>query len=187
MRLEEELLCVNKAAADMAFKKCSKEILKSYLSEQGFYQWKTNSFVRRNGIDLLEYVDLQKEAHGSKTFTVNYALMPLYVPEENMVIGLGDRLGKLIAGKDVWWDYADENVARISFLNIVDAIRQFLLPWFHYMNDEGAYKKRLQKDIRKSIGGYDSKNWLEAAKSCQDREAVIEEMIRRLKLPKNLG
>ncbi len=47
-----------------------------------FVKYKANSYIRRNNIDVLEYVNLQKEAYGSQTFTVNYALIPLYVPHD---------------------------------------------------------------------------------------------------------
>lgn len=186
IRTDKQMLSVDKTAADLAFKKYNKDILWKYLKENGFYKWKTNSYVRRNNIDLLEYIDLQKEKYGSKTFTVNYALMPLYIPTEYVVIGFGDRLGKLIAGKDVWWDFADDDVARKSFQNITDAIQQFVLPWFQHFNNENLFKKQLKKDTRKSFCGYDSKMWLEAVDLRSDRKYVIAENVQRLKLPQKL-
>lgn len=186
MRSDEEMLSVDKSVADSVFKKYSKDIVGKYLKEQGFYKWKTNSYVRRNNIDLLEYIGLQKESFGSKTFTVNYALMPLYVPTEYMVIGFGNRLGELIAGKDIWWDYANDDIARKSFQNITDAIQQFVLPWFQHFNNEISYKKQLKKDTRKSLCEYDCQKWLEAVDIHNDRNYVIAENIERLKLPQKL-
>ncbi len=37
-------------------------------AENDFYRYKTNAYVRLNNIGLLEYIDLQKERYGSKTF-----------------------------------------------------------------------------------------------------------------------
>lgn len=186
IRTDNEMLSVDKTTADLAFKKYSKDILGEYLKKQGFYKWKTNSYVRRNDIDLLEYIDLQKERYGSKTFTVNLAMMPLYVPAEYMEIGFGNRLGVLIAGKDIWWDYADDNIAMKSFQNITDAIQLFAIPWFHKYNDETSYKKQLKEDIRKAFCGYDCKMWLDAVDVRSDRKYVIAENLKRLKLPQKL-
>ena len=186
LRSDDEMLAVDRTAADAAFRTYSKEILWGFLKEQGFRKWNTNSFVRRNQIDLLEYLDLQKERHGSKTMTVNYALMPLYVPTDYMILGFGGRLGMLIAGNDIWWDYANAEIAGRSFQNMTDAIGQFVLPWFRYFDDETAYTKQLQKDTRQSFCGYDSKAWLAAAGIRNDREQIIAETVKRLRLPQQL-
>lgn len=186
IRTEEELLMVDKAVADGAFKKYSKELFAAYLIEQGFSKWKTNAYVRRSPIDLLQYIDLQKERYGSKTFTVNCAIMPLYVPTEYMIIGFGSRLGDFIVGKDVWWDYADDETANISFQNVLQAVRQFVLPWFQKYDDENVYRKQLRRDSKQSFCGYDAGLWLEAIDGRSHEEHVISENIQRLKLPKKL-
>lgn len=186
IRLEQELSVINKREADSAFERYSKEILGTYLEQRGFLKWKTNAYVRRNQIDLLEYIDIQKERHGSKTFTVNVAIMPLYVPVKWMNTGFGDRLGEYIAGKDIWWDFADEKIAKISFLNVTDAVEKFVMPWFQKYNVESNYRKQLKKDSKKSFCGYDSKLWLEALDECNNRENVVLENIKALKLSKKL-
>lgn len=186
IRTDDEMLMIDKSAADSAFEKYSKELLGKYLTGQGFRKWKTRAYVRRNPIDLLEYIDIQKERYGSKTFTINYAIMPLYVPAEYMIIGFGDRLGTLISGKDIWWDYAADEIAKVSFQNVVQAISQLLLPWFQKYSEECNYKKRLEKDVKRPFCGYDSQLWLEALDGCEEKERVILETIHRLKLPKGL-
>lgn len=188
IRSDKELNTVDKTVADAAFQKYSKEILGEFLKQQGFLKWKTNAFVRLNSIDVLEYINLQKERYGSKTFTVNYALMPLYVPNEYMVTGFGDRLGNLIVGKDIWWDYADKRIAEVSFQNVTDAIEQFVLPWFQTYGDKELLKKRLLKDRKKGDGlPYNNQKWLESIDVCENRSEIILDNIRRLKLPKKLG
>lgn len=186
IRTDDEMLIIDKSAADSAFEKYSKELLEKYLTGQGFRKWKTRAYVRRNPINLLEYIDIQKERYGSKTFTINYAIMPLYVPAEYMIIGFGDRLGTLISGKDIWWDYAADQMAKVSFQNVVQAISQFLLPWFQKYSEECNYRKQLEKDGKKPYSGYDSQLWLEALDGCEDKDCVILETIHRLKLPKGL-
>lgn len=184
MRTEEELLTVDKKAADLAFEKYRKEILGQYLIQQGFLKWKACAYVRLNQIGLLEYIDLQKEGHGSRTFTVNCAVMPLYVPMDCIMTGLGDRLGSYITGKDIWWDYADDEIAKRSFHNVLQAVEQFVMPWFQKFHDETYYKKRLKRDSGKPFCGYDAKLWLEYAE--RNEETVVLENIKRLKLPGKL-
>lgn len=121
IRTDNEMRLIDKELAEKAFK-TQKKRLEFFLKEQGFVKYRTNSFIRKNEIDVLEYIDLQKEHNGSKTVTANYALIPLYVPHEFLSFDLGDRLGILISGRDVWWDYSDDIVASVSFDNIIQAI-----------------------------------------------------------------
>lgn len=184
-RSDEEMLLVDKETADNAFKRYKKDILDSTLAQYGFLKWKTNAYVRLNDIGLLEYINLQKERYGSKTFCVNFAIMPLYCPADYMLMGLGDRLGNYISGKDFWWDYANEICAKESFQNVADAIEIYLLPWFEQFNKEKKYKKRLKKDKLKKFTGYPNQTWLEALDS-PNKELAIQENICKLKLPKKL-
>ncbi len=185
-RPEQEMALIDKEAADRAFKKYKKEILDEFLIKQGFLKWKTGAYVRLNQIGLLEYMDLQKERYGSKTFCVNFAIMPLYCPMDYIVMGLGHRLGGLISGKDFWWDFANDSCAKESFQNIVEAITIYLLPWFEQFHVEENYRKRLADDESKKFIGYPNQDWREALDH-PDKASVIQENIDRLKLPKKLG
>ena len=112
--------------------------------------------------------------------------MPLYVPAKHMIIGFGDRLGYFIAGKDIWWDYADDETADLSFQNVLQAVDRFVMPWFEKYDDENAYRKQLKKDSKISFCGYDAGLWLEAIDGRSHQKQVIYENIQRLKLPKSL-
>lgn len=145
IRLDKELASIDKKAADTAFKVHKKEIIDPYMSAKGFLKYKSNAYVRKNKIDLLEYIDFQKEHYGSKTFTVNLAVMPLYIPHEYIVFGFSKRLGELICNYDIWWDFADEIICEKSMGNVKDAIELFAVPWFHKMENEhyhAAYKAK---------------------------------------------
>jgi len=131
IRSDEEMQSIDKEVADNLFKNQKKK-LDIFLQQNGFLKYKTNSYIRRNNANVLEYIDLQKEKYGSKTFTVNYALIALYVPHSFLSFDLGDRLGNLICDRDVWWDYSNAEIAEVSFQNVIDAIDVFLLPWFKY-------------------------------------------------------
>lgn len=191
IRSEKEMLLVDKQVADEAFKKYKKDILDSYLLSKGFIKYKPNSYVRKNEIDVLEYVDLQKERYGSKTFTVNYAIMPLYVPHDYLVTGFGSRLGKLKCDKDIWWDYANDSIAQVSFQNVADAMERFVVPWFDKYASEDALMKKLMEDKKKceqtGLGiPYKNEEWLNALEERGNRTEIILENIEKLKLPKKM-
>ncbi|MCR4623252.1 MAG: hypothetical protein K5780_01150 [Alphaproteobacteria bacterium] len=63
LRTEREMLSIDKKAADKAFRKYNQAILWKKLQSYGFKKWKTNSFVRLNPINLLEFINTQKEAY----------------------------------------------------------------------------------------------------------------------------
>lgn len=182
LRTEEELLNINKEEADLAFKRCKKEIIDSLLISKGFYKYKTNAYVRLNSIGLLEYIDLQKERYGSKTFCINFAAMPLYCENEYIVISLGDRLGTYISGEDIWWDYASEDIAEVSFNNVSTAIEKFVLPWFEDISTEDGYRSKLLSHHNKKL----TARWLDAIDNIEDKESLIRQSIIALKLPKNI-
>ncbi len=190
IRADEEMTSIDKEAADKSFKE-EKKKLDIFLQQKGFVKYKTNSYARRNNADVLEYIYLQKEKYGSKTYTVNYALIALYVPHSFLSYDLGDRLGKLICNKDVWWDYSNEEIAEVSFQNIIDAIDYYLLPWFEERQSKGTLKKELLKEEqkRKKYGGRLSdvqQAWLKAIDKENDYSDIISSNFATLKLPKKL-
>ncbi len=182
IRTEEEMSLINKEEAELFYKQYKKEIIDSLLLNHGFCKYKTNAYVRLNSIGLLEYIDFQKERYGSKTFCVNFAAMPLYCERKYIVISFGHRLGTYISGKDVWWDYALENVAKDSFLNVSTAIEKFVLPWFEHISTEDGYRAELSSIHNEKL----AKEWLDALENMKDKEALIQQSIMVLKLPKKI-
>ena len=190
LRSEKELELIDKTKADEAFK-TQKKKLDDYLQQKGFVKFKTSSYIKRNKLDVLEYVDLQKERYGSKTFTVNYALIPLYTPHDFFFYDLMERLGNLICNKDIWWDYADEEIAEISFRNVMDAMEIFLMPWFEEKETKESLREELlrEKSKRESYGSGLSnaqQKWLDALDSEEDFTEIINRNIEKFKLPKKL-
>lgn len=182
IRTDSEMLLVDKEEADVAFKKCKKDIMDRFLLDNGFCKYKTNAYIRLNGIGLLEYIDLQKEKYGSKTFCVNFAAMPLYLERKYVNTSLGGRLGTYISGKDVWWDYASEEIAKVSFANVVAAIDAYILPWFEEVSHESGYKEKLLMLQNKRL----AEEWLNAIEDTKDKETMIKQSIEELGLPKRI-
>ena len=190
IRSDDEMAHIYKDDADNAFKEHKKK-LDLFLQQNGFVKYKTNSYVRRNDIDVLEYINLQKEQYGSKTFTVNYALIALCVPHSFISYDLGDRLGELICGRDVWWDYANAHIAEVSFQNVIDAIGNYLLPWFEERENKESLKRELlsEKKKREGYGGRlsdDQQKWLDVVDSEDDFNEIVSSNIEIFKLPKKL-
>ena len=181
-RSPEEIQKINMDESDSAFTRYKKEIIDALLLSYGFHKYKTRAYVRLNRIGLLEYIDLQKERYGSKTFCVNIAVKPLYCESKILDFSLRERLGTLISGKDVWWDYASERVAEASFRNVAAAIEQYVLPWFTDISNEDGYRaklKSLHSDKR-------AKEFLNAMDTTEDKEHRIQESILELGLPKKM-
>ena len=190
IRSDDEMSSVDKEAADKSFKDMKKK-LDLFLQQKGFAKYKTNAYARRNNLNVLEYINLQKEQYGSKTFTVNYALIALYVPHSFLSYDLGGRLGRLICDRDVWWDYSNAEIAEISFQNVMDAIDDFLLPWFEERKSKESLKRELLKEEqkRKKYGGRLSdiqQAWLNVIDSEDDYSDIISNNIVTFKLPKEI-
>lgn len=139
----------------------------------GFCQYKTRAYVRINPIGLLEYINFQKERYGSKTFCVNFSALPLYLQSEVIVFSLGHRLGTYICGKDVWWDYASDRIARISFQNTAEAIEQYVFPWFEEISTENGYRNQLSNLGNKKLAA----EWLNALEHTTDKETLITKVL----------
>jgi len=182
IRTEDELSNIDKEEADNAYKQYKKEIMDTLLLSHGFCKYKTNAYVRINPIGLLEYIDLQKERYGSKTFCVNFSAMPLYWPKETLVFTFGDRLGNYICGKDVWWDYASAQIAKTSFKNAAEAIEQYVFPWFEKISTEEGYRQKLDGYWNKRFAA----EWLDALENTTDKETLITQSIITLGLPKKI-
>lgn len=186
IRLDEELVSIDKKAADAAFKRYKKEIIDPCMNAQGFLKYKSTAYVRKNKIDLLEYIDLQKEHYGSKTFTVHLAVMPLYIPHEYIVFGFSRRLGGLICHHDIWWDFAEDAICKKSMDNVKTAIELFAMPWFHELSDEDYVMMQLLKQRQLSKISPRNQEWLSVMGERSTRTAIIQENIGKLKLPKRL-
>lgn len=181
---------LDKAAANEAFKKYKKEILDVFFAENGFSKWKSASYIRLRASGLAEMVELQKFRFTGDTFCVNYGVCPLYVPDLkycSCCVGssIGDRLGCQIRPGGGAWVYQTDETAKISFENVRDMVRLFLLPAFDEFCVEENYLSQLMADKGKKGVGYRNDLWVKALE-VEDRRAVILENIERLKLPRRI-
>ena len=187
LRTDDEIQSLDKDEADHAFKLYKKQYLDTLLKSNGFLKYKTNAYVRRNQVDVLEYIDLQKEKNGSRTFTVNYGLTPLYIPHGFINCDINERIGILICNKDIWWDFANDDIAKASFENVAKAIEEFVIPWFDALSNDDSIKKMLL-DKREDYGWSSYKQaWLEAIDHRCNLSETIEENIKLFRLPKSLS
>lgn len=183
-RTAAERETLDKAGADAAFRMGQRELYETVLRPAGFLRWKGGAFARRSPEDWLEVIELQKERHGSKTFTVNCMAVLLFLPGAEPDMTFAERLGVLAVGRDVWWDFAPA-AAEGSFRNVGEALRRFGLPWFERLRGDGARKALLREGDRPW-----AKAWLAAldarGKDILAERETIRENCRRLRLPKSL-
>ena len=189
LRMHNEMSSINTKEADNSFKIYKKQYIDTLLKENGFYKYKTNAYIRRNKIDVLEFIELQKNTrYGSREFTVNFAITPLYYIHYDFLNFNRERIGMLICQKDVWWDYANDNIAKISFENVAKAIEDFIIPWFEAHSSDEAIKKMLLDEQEKRGGRLSEKEqaWLEMLDNHNDYDKTIEDNIKLFSLPKSL-
>ena len=184
-RSDLEMQHLDREAADEAYKE-KKKILDDYMISKGFFKHKTNTYIRLNKINVLESVNLQKERYGSRTFTVNILLMPMYLPQDSVPFG-GERISYFIGSPDVWWDFGDCKAAETSFRNIVEAVDRFVMPWFEKTSDPECLKSMVQEHkVPGQFTNNDYIKWNEIFDSYNDLDDVVLENISRMKLPKAL-
>lgn len=182
-RSDLEMQRLDREAADEAYKE-KKKILDDYMISKGFFKHKTNTYIRLNKINVLESINLQKERYGSRTFTVNILLMPMYLPQDSVPFG-GERISYFIGSPDVWWDFGDCKAAETSFRNIVEAVDRFVMPWFEKTSDPECLKNMVQEH---KVPGQFTRNdyikWNEVFDSYMELDNVVAENVERMKLPK---
>ena len=182
-RSDLEMQRLDREAADEAYKE-KKKILDDYMISKGFFKHKTNTYIRLNKINVLESINLQKERYGSRTFTVNILLMPMYLPQDSVPFG-GERISYFIGSPDVWWDFGDCKAAETSFRNIVEAVDRFVMPWFEKTSDPECLKNMVQDH---KVPGQFTRNdyikWNEVFDSYMELDNVVAENVERMKLPK---
>lgn len=185
-RSDLEMQHLDREAADQAYKE-KKKLLDDYMISKGFFKHKTNTYIRLNKINVLESINLQKERYGSRTFTVNILLMPMYLPQDSVSFG-GDRISQIMElPTDVWWDFGDAKTAETSFKNIVEAVDRFVMPWFEKTSDPECLKSMVREH---KVPGQFTRNdyikWNEVFDSYMELGDVVAENIERMKLPKAL-
>ena len=182
-RSDLEMQRLDREAADEAYKE-KKKILDDYMISKGFFKHKTNTYIRLNKINVLESVNLQKERYGSRTFTVNILLMPMYLPQDSVPFG-GERISYFIGSPDVWWDFGDCKAAETSFRNIVEAVDRFVMPWFEKTSDPECLKNMVQEHkVPGQFTNNDYIKWNEIFDSYMELDNVVAENVERMKLPK---
>ncbi len=99
----------------------------------GFRKLGSRSFARVfDGV--LQYLDLQLSAWGSRQFAVNYTAFTLYSPRDFFVLPCG---GRLTRGKspDGWWASKTHELADASMHDVAASIKTYCVPWFEKTRD----------------------------------------------------
>ena len=103
-------------------------ILAPTLRAMGFRARGSRAFVRVVG-DILQYLDLQPSAWGSKDFAVNYTSLPLFPPTEHIYLPCGGRVPRGHS-PDGWWSAKSHEVADHSMTEVLERVKDRVEPFF---------------------------------------------------------
>ena len=93
----------------------------------------------------------------------------------------------LICKKDIWWDFANDTIAKVSFENVAKAIEEFVIPWFDARSNDDSIKKMLLDESEDDGWIRSSKQaWLDVIDHRCNLSETIEENIELFGLPKSL-
>lgn len=93
------------------------------------FQRKSNRLAARIRDDILQFVGPDLSAWGSKDFCMSYGSMPLFRPEEYLVLNYGGRL-KAATGGDLWLGSSTHQQADAAMLRFVGLVQAQALPFF---------------------------------------------------------
>ncbi len=87
-----------------------KQLCKKYLlPDLPGYEVKGHLLYDRNYIYLLPGIYFESSSFNKERFTIDIFVQPLYIPATGLWWTFGNRLGMLAKGRDVWWEYREEN------------------------------------------------------------------------------
>lgn len=125
----------NSTNSNSLFRKSMTKWVANPLKEYGFKRYKTTNIARISKDSIIQILNFQKEAFGGKTFTVNVAVRPLFVPSEDLSLEPGNRIGYFKYSYDKWWDFNEEVTSNNSFEEINEIIFSAVISWFDKVND----------------------------------------------------
>ncbi len=103
-------------------------VLAPVVRRLGFANHGSRAFVRVVG-DVLQHMDLQLSAYGSKDFAVNYTALPLYPPTDHIYLPCGGRVPRGRSG-DGWWPAKTHDAADASMVEVVARLEEVVFPFF---------------------------------------------------------
>jgi len=123
---------------DSEYKKYFTSYLAKPLKGKGYSRYKTQSLVRITEDNLLQILNFQKHSHGDKRFTVNIAIVPLYIVKEHLTLQPGNRIGWFVGNSDLWFYYNSANVIKESFERVQQILIDNVLPCHENIKDSEA-------------------------------------------------
>jgi hypothetical protein len=116
---------------DTRYNKQMREYILNPLKDHGFKKYKSVNIARITKDSLFQVINFQKEAYGSKTFTANVTIRPLFIPHKYLTLSPGERLGYFTYGYDKWWSFIDETISNESFNEVKAILFDHVLPMFN--------------------------------------------------------
>jgi len=131
----------------------------------------------------------ESSAFSASSFTVEVFIQPLFIPQTDIYFNFGSRLGSVSKGRDIWWEYSDEEEEEIM-QEILGMIQHHGLPYLEkvrtvegFIKQYGQFNRSERVNIHRmeAIGyGYVLSGDNKRAKNLLDRLSIeLEQEIVR--------
>jgi len=133
-------------AADSCFNRAFTKYIVKEFTQYGFKRYKSRNIARIVNGSILQFINFQKEAHGDKSFTVNIAFRPLYIPHDFLILEPGSRIAKFNNQTDKWW-YFTEIYVEDSFKEVSQLLKDKVLYMFNTLSTTDELIKHYNSNI----------------------------------------
>lgn len=114
-----------------------KKVMKPFVSQHNFSFNKPIILVR-NRNDTLHIINFDVHAPG---FNCDIAIQPLYVPDDTIVLSLGNRVNHFKVKLPGTWGYGDSHQDEQELKEVINLLETNVLPWFDEVGSpEGIVK-----------------------------------------------
>lgn len=129
-------------------------LFRNYI-EKEFSEFKNKGgLIYHQNLDFfLKGLWFESSAFSGTSFTIQVFIQPLYIPFDDYIFNLGDRLGHLRNRHDRWWDYSRDNEIEIME-DISDRIKRDAIPFFNKMQSTSDLLNFIRRDIHPNKDTY---------------------------------
>lgn len=134
-------------------KKAIKEFFAPFAKQNGFFYLKPTLLVREH-MDTLHIINFDIPHFG---YNCDVAIQPLYIPQEDIVLGLGNRLEHFKeVSKGRWGFCENENELEQGLIQVQKLLEKNVLPWFNEVGTPQGIVSFIErgycKDVKLIVG-----------------------------------
>ncbi len=107
---------------------------------------------------LLRGFCFESSAFNRESFTINVFVQPLYVPRNYLSFTIGNRVGLLNKGRDIWWDYEEAQERKI----MEEVLSLILSDGIPFLEKHKSLKELTHQYQKSDKGARENKHVIEA-------------------------